>query len=103
MFCWRRGGEKQMLGGSKRPVNRGAGSKRCRLDVEELEPRVVMDGAAGTPDAPVVNRPVTTDAAVQQMPSVAVDPLNASHLVVAYMDYNYRDRAGVKTGYAGID
>jgi hypothetical protein len=41
--------------------------------------------------------PLTTDPGVQQMPSVAVDPHDPSHLVVATMDYALR-----KTGYAGI-
>src|SRR5205823_1114650 len=43
------------------------------------------------------NRAVTTGDAVQQMPSVAIDPHDASHVVVAYMDYSL-----VKSGYAGI-
>jgi hypothetical protein len=45
----------------------------------------------------LVNRSVTTDPGVQQMPSVAVDPLDPNHLVIAYMD-----RSLVTTGYAGI-
>ena len=45
----------------------------------------------------LVNRAVTTDPAVQQMPSIAVDPLDSTHLVLAYMD-----RSLVTTGYAGI-
>ncbi len=44
-----------------------------------------------------VNRAVTTDPGVQQMPSIVVDPLDANHLVLAYMD-----RSLVTTGYAGI-
>jgi hypothetical protein len=44
-----------------------------------------------------VNQAITADAGVQQMPSVAVDPLDPSHVVVAYMD-----RSLVDTGYAGI-
>src|SRR5262249_50849758 len=43
------------------------------------------------------NLAVTTDAKVQQMPSIAVDPTNANHLVMAYMDYSLRT-----TGYAGL-
>ncbi|MBI3462472.1 MAG: hypothetical protein HY000_05340, partial [Planctomycetes bacterium] len=43
------------------------------------------------------NTAVTTDPGVQQMPSVAVDPLDPSHVVIAYMD-----RSLVTTGYAGI-
>jgi hypothetical protein len=41
--------------------------------------------------------PLTSDPGVQQMPSVAVDPHDPSHLAVAYMDYSLRT-----TGYAGI-
>src|SRR5262245_66122035 len=63
------------------------------LQVTELEPRCLLDAGSTLP----VNRPVTTDAGVQQMPSIAEDPLDARHLVVAYMD-----RSLVNTGYAGI-
>ena len=44
-----------------------------------------------------MNRAITTDPGVQQMPSVAVDPLDPNHVVIAYMDYSL-----VTTGYAGI-
>ncbi|MCO6455678.1 MAG: VCBS repeat-containing protein [Pirellulaceae bacterium] len=44
-----------------------------------------------------VNIPLTTDAGVQQMPSVAIDPNNSDNIVVAYMDYSLVD-----TGYAGL-
>jgi hypothetical protein len=47
--------------------------------------------------AQLVNRAVTTDPDVQQMPSVAVNPLDSNHVVVAYMDYALRE-----TGFAGI-
>jgi hypothetical protein len=50
----------------------------CRLCVEELEPRL----------PPSANVAVTTDPGVQQMPSIAVDPHNANHLVTAYLDYS---------------
>jgi len=43
------------------------------------------------------NRAITTGPDVQQMPSVAVDPADPQHVVIAYMD-----RALVPTGYAGI-
>lgn len=43
------------------------------------------------------NQVLTTDPGVQQMPSIAVDPLDPDHVVVAYMDYSLVD-----TGYAGI-
>jgi hypothetical protein len=45
----------------------------------------------------LVNRAVTTNPGVQQMPSIAADPLDPTHLVLAYMDYSL-----LKTGYAGI-
>src|SRR5207253_817387 len=50
-----------------------------------------------TLDTPGVNRAVTTDPGVQQMPSIAIDPVNPNHLAMAYMD-----RSLVRTGYAGI-
>jgi hypothetical protein len=43
------------------------------------------------------NQAVTTATGVQQDPSIAVDPSNPDHIVVAYMDYSL-----VNTGYAGI-
>ena len=43
------------------------------------------------------NHAITTDAGVQQSPSIAVDPNDPTHLVVAYMDYSL-----VASGYAGI-
>ncbi len=43
------------------------------------------------------NRAITTDSGVQQNPSVAVDPNDPDHVVIAYMDYSLVD-----TGYAGI-
>jgi hypothetical protein len=43
------------------------------------------------------NRAITSDPGVQQMPSVAVDPRDTNHVVIAYMDYSL-----VTTGYAGI-
>jgi hypothetical protein len=45
----------------------------------------------------LMNVAVTTDPGVQQMPSVAVDPTDSRHVVIAYMD-----RSLVSTGYAGI-
>jgi hypothetical protein len=62
-------------------------SQTCRLHVEELERRL----------APSANLPLTTDPGVQQMPSIAVDPHNAQHMVVAFMD-----RSLLSTGYTGI-
>jgi hypothetical protein len=50
--------------------------------------------------APPVNVAITSDTGVQQNPSVAVDPTNASHLVIAYMDYS--SNTTHRSGYAGI-
>jgi hypothetical protein len=72
------------LSGPSRPT-------ACRPCVEELESCLAPSATVGT------NVPVTTDASVQQMPSVAVDPHDASRVVVAYLDYSL-----VTTGYAGI-
>jgi hypothetical protein len=52
---------------------------------------------ANSPLTAIANTPLTTSGGVQQMPSVAVDPHDANHVVVAYMDYSL-----VHTGYAGI-
>ena len=46
---------------------------------EQLEPRQLLA---------VTNLPITNSPDVQQMPSVAVDPNDAKHVVVAYMDYS---------------
>src|SRR5205823_5083906 len=61
-----------------------------------LEPRVLLS-AGNLLDAPPVNQAITTDPGVQQMPALAVDPHDAHHLVVAYMD-----RSLVSSGCAGI-
>ncbi len=47
--------------------------------------------------APSANVAVTANPGVQQMPSIAADPLDSRHEVVAYMDYSL-----LATGYAGI-
>jgi hypothetical protein len=47
--------------------------------------------------APPANVAVAAGAGVQQAPSIAVDPTDASHLVSAYLDYSL-----LHTGYAGI-
>jgi hypothetical protein len=43
------------------------------------------------------NQAVTSGSSIEQMPSIAVDPANPNHLVLAYLDYGL-----VTTGYAGI-
>ncbi len=62
---------------------------RCLLWVEELESRLAP--TAG------VNAALTTDPGVQQMPAMVVDPRDAHHLAVAYLDYSL-----LSTGYAGV-
>src|SRR5262249_15111290 len=67
-------------------MRKSPGRHRYRPRLEVLEARLAPANVA-----------ITTDAGVQQMPSVAVDPLDAAHGVVAYMD-----RSLVDSGYAGI-
>ncbi len=52
----------------------------------------------------IQNRAVTTDPGVQQMPSVAVNPRDSRHVVIAYMDYSLptADAPLPGEGYAGI-
>jgi hypothetical protein len=71
----------------------GRCARSCRLLVECLESRLAPSAAANIG----VNRPITNDPGVQQMPSVTADPHDANHLVVSYLDYTL-----VSTGYAGI-
>src|SRR5262245_6358671 len=78
-----------------RDARRAAREASYRARVEPLEERRLLSGI--DPTTAGVNRAITDDAAAQQMPSVAVDPADPDHLVVAYMD-----RALVETGYAGI-
>src|SRR5262245_45031844 len=69
----------------KRPINRRSKStKSRRARFEPLEQRFLLTAA---------NQAITTNADVQQMPSVAVDPLDPTHVVVAYMDYSLLDVA----------
>jgi hypothetical protein len=65
-----------------------------RPHLMELESRVLPS---------IANLPLTTNGDVQQMPSIAVDPHNSQHLVVAYMDYSLVNTGyAAPTGYAGI-
>jgi hypothetical protein len=79
---------------------------------EQLEARHLLSVAGSTSPRPllisgssapavampaITNQVVTTNPGVQQMPSVAVDPNNPDHVVIAYMDYSL-----ASTGYAGI-
>jgi FG-GAP-like repeat len=65
--------------------------RQLRLLVEELEPR---NSPAGLVTA---NINLTNDPGVQQQPSVAVDPHDSQHIVVAFMDHSLKTN-----GYAGI-
>lgn len=82
------GGEGRALGAVTKMKRRQRGhalpkkSRRARFEL--LEPRHLLAAA---------NLAVTTNADVQQMPSVAVDPLDPKHVVVAYMDYSLLDAA----------
>lgn len=67
----------------------GGRSRFCHLHIEELESRLTPSGG--------LNLPITVDPGVQQMPSIAADPHDPQHLVVAYMDQSL-----VGTGYAGL-
>ena len=49
------------------------------------------------------NLAITTNADVQQMPSVAVDPLDPKHVVVAYMDYSLLRGPGDYNGDHVVD
>src|SRR5207248_5729214 len=84
--------------------------RRVRLEVELLDARVLpsatilgsglLDLSQATQAALVAQAPnqeVVAAPAAQEMPSVAVDPRDANHVVVAYMDYGL-----LATGYAGI-
>src|SRR5262245_37031096 len=87
---------------SKSSRSRRVRTPSCCRGFEPLEERCLPSGASATPAALAfvpdgVNQAITTDPGVQHMPSVAADPLDSKHLVLAYMD-----RSLVTTGYAGI-
>src|SRR5262249_17477634 len=96
MISWQRTRGRRPSGRARRRSTARACAPLRRLQLEELESRLAPS-VSGLPDTALVNRPVTTDPGVQQMPSVAVDPHDADHVVIAYMDYSL-----VSTGYAGI-
>src|SRR5207245_1386322 len=73
------------------------GQHRLRLRATDGAGNVSIRAIPFTLHTSLVNRAVTTDKGVQQMPSVAVDPADSRHVVIAYLDYSL-----VKTGYAGI-
>lgn len=82
------------------------------LTFESLESRMCLSGGGVVAlpgwgwDLPDTNLPnsssaefnqaITTDSAPQQSPSIAVDPQDPNHLVLAYMDFSRHN------GYAGI-
>jgi len=75
--------------GASQPVQVGA------VDIQGLAFGVQI--AAAVPS----NTDVTAgDNAVQQMPSVAVDPIDATHVVMAYMDYSFLGNGYAKVGFA---
>src|SRR5215510_11616414 len=80
-----------MLRPTSRQVKRAKPRRRrhCRPILEVLEDRTL-------PSVSLLGALVSGPGA-QQMPSIAVDPLNANHVVVAYMDSSL-----VNSGYAGV-
>src|SRR5437867_3230462 len=96
MIGWQRTGGRRQSARSRRRLSTRACAPFRRPEVEELESRLAPS-VGGLPNTALVNQPITTDPGVQQMPSVAVDPHDAGHVVIAYLDY-----ALVHTGYAGI-
>src|SRR5688572_30033288 len=67
------------------------GIARSAALIEPLERRCLFAAVL------LPNLPITTDPAVQQQPSVAVDQNAPSRLAIAYMDYGLTN-----SGYAGI-
>ena len=62
------------------------------FSVDSAQPAIAL-----LADNAPTNVAITTDQGTQQMPSVAVDPSDPNHVVIAYMDYSL-----LTTGYAGI-
>ena len=63
-----------------------------------------VDFGVQIPPTVIPNTDVTNDSTTQQMPSVAVDPHDASHVVMAYMDYSLQSNGfaagiGVKVSH----
>ncbi|MHC4406506.1 MAG: sialidase family protein, partial [Planctomycetota bacterium] len=81
------------------------GEHACRLRATDQAGNVSgFVEVAFTLEMAGVNRAITTDPGVQQMPSIAVNPLDSNHLVIAYMDYSLptADAGLAGEGYAGI-
>src|SRR5262249_62384484 len=66
---------------------------------EQLEWRHLL--AAGGVTPAISNLAITTDPKAQQMPSLAVDPHDANHLGVAYMDFLLVTTRDAGVGVAG--
>lgn len=87
------------------PTDRVFGAEgRDRTDVTTTMPGETPPPSSPPTGAESTNVAVTTDPGVQQMPSVAVNPLDANHVVIAYMDYSLATADGETAGegYAGI-
>lgn len=94
---------------SSRPPRQGLSPTLRRLGFEPLERRMALAvglmipesaspfGGEGGDTVRMDSRPVLDGADVQQMPSIAVNPLDPKHLVMVAMD-----RSLVNTGYAGL-
>ncbi|MCI0684527.1 MAG: FG-GAP-like repeat-containing protein, partial [Gemmataceae bacterium] len=72
-----------------------SGSRQIQVGAEETVQGVDFGVQVSAELLP--NDTVTEDPAVQHMPSIAVNPLDANHLVMAYMDYSLHTN-----NYAGI-
>lgn len=77
--------------GAFQPVTLGANQTAQGVDF----------GLQVSPDAPS-DEAVTNDAGVQQMPSIAVDPHDSKHVVMAFLDYNRQAEGIANNGFAGV-
>ena len=68
----------------KRRSSRG-NSCDFSVAVESLEQRTYLSGVAATGSV-IENSAVTADSAIQQQPTVAVNPLDSDHVVIVYQD-----------------
>jgi hypothetical protein len=62
-----------------------------------LEPRMHFSTAVALSAGVAPNQLLSSNASVQQNPSIAVDPTDSKHLVASFLDYS-----AVSTGYAGV-
>ncbi|MCI0459686.1 MAG: FG-GAP-like repeat-containing protein, partial [Gemmataceae bacterium] len=63
----------------------GATTQQVQVTVDQVAGGVDF-GVQAAPGV-IANQPIADGSAVQQMPSIAVDPLDPNHLVAVYMDY----------------